>query len=128
MNVHRSYQPGWFGSHGIFQGLRAVEKGEQETVTFAVAPHPATCEDSDAGAIFVTIGRATVEGVLSWRFGGGDDGRDPAGFNSHALIASWDEQDLAHAAAGLALNLQRKAKTGWAIYRQPVAVSQAVAA
>ncbi|WP_298800040.1 hypothetical protein [uncultured Devosia sp.] len=126
--IHRSYARGWFGSHGIFHGLKAVESGEQAIVTFAIAPHPCTSDAPDSGSIFVTVGRSVVEGVLSWRFGGGDDGRDPDGHSSHALVASWEEQDLALAVAGLALYLQRKCPTGWAIYRQPVEAKMAEAA
>ena len=128
VSIHRSYDRGWFGSHGIFEGLRAVEKGEQQTVTFTAAPHPATSDDADDKAVFVTIGRAEVEGVLSWRICGGDDGRDPDGHKSHALCASWEEQDLALACAKLAMHMQMRCRTCWAIYRQPVEAAKAVAA
>lgn len=126
--VHRSYNNGWFGAHGIYQGLRAVEIGAQRVVTFAVAPHPATSHDGDESALFVTIGRAEIDGVLCWRFCGGDDGRDPDGHSSHSLVASWEEQALAFAVAGLAIYLQRKCKAGWAIYRQPAKLNMAEAA
>ena len=122
--ITRSYNRGWFGSHGVYEGLRDVLSGRQRVVTFAVAPHPAHAlchgEDADTGMPkLVTIGRGIVEGLATWRYCGGAGGRDPDGFNSHALVATWEPDELALAAAGLGIFLQRQCKKGWAIYRQP---------
>jgi hypothetical protein len=124
VEIIRSYNLGWFGSHGVYEGLRDVLAGRQRVVTYAVAPHPAHALWHDRPAAagtpkLVTIGRGVVDGQPTWRFCGGDDGRDPDGFNSHALVATWEPDELALAAAGLGIYLQRQCKEGWAIYRQP---------
>ena len=108
--ITRKYDNGWCGAGAIYQGLRAVQDGEQATVTFVVADHHT---EGDKVYHRATIGRAKVEGVLCWRWCG--EGGKPDANGSHAVCASWSEQDLALACAVVACALVKY--DGW-VYRQ----------
>lgn len=108
--LDRSFFPGRCGPDSIVAGLQSILDGENETVTWVASQHPR--EGNEVYAT-ITIGRAVIDGVLTWRYCG--EGRKPDSAGSHALCASGDSQDLALAAARLACLL---GSIGTCIFRQ----------
>lgn len=85
------------GSSSVFYALKDIAEGKIKTAKFFIADHPITHVFEVYEA--VTVGRAEIEGVMCWRFCGERDEAYSVG--SHALCASWDDQDLALACANL---------------------------
>ena len=106
----------WCGASSVYYGLKDIESGLIETVSFAIADHPMKYTQNKLHSI-VTIGRAMVRGVLCWRFCG--EGNKPDGASSYAVCASWNDQDLGLASAVVASYLTQLAKENDAwIFRQ----------
>lgn len=106
----------FIGYTGIVYGLHDVlypDPGDEDhTVTFAVIDHP---RYGNVIHLTVTIGRCNIHGVMTWRWCG--EGDKPDGAGSHALCATYEDQDLALAAAKVAGALSRYLDEGRMIYR-----------
>jgi hypothetical protein len=110
------FENGWSGIDSIYQGLKDILDGKQETVTFIIADHPIKHTQEKVHKTY-TIGRCLIDDVLCWRWCGERGLPDSAG--SHAVCASWNEQDLALAVGVVAYTLARDCQEfdAW-IFRQ----------
>jgi hypothetical protein len=119
--IHRIYNAGYHGAEAIASAVRAIEAGEQDTVTFVLCRHGARADDAEPGFLTYHVGydrswHAEASPVLGgqWRWCG-EDGK-PSGPWSSSLTL---HDDAVSVAAALACALSSGLKNGWSIYRQP---------
>lgn len=95
------------GASSVYYALKDVLEGVEAIATFEIRDHQQKFTQEKLHATF-SVGRAEVRGVMCWRWCG--ENNNPDGAGSHAVLASWDEQDLGLACAVVACFLGKEAQ------------------